>query len=183
MRRKGCIQSMCLCVLKFYLEPFLGIYTISAITLLFVVNNNQKNRIYLISVPNSFVCLFQSESGATASDSGSRRRRCHRFEWKASRWRPESSAIPLGTSQPNRRRAWLRRLRVLITFVYCVTNNNRSSMLSGLAVLRQLVFYSQLDTQVIHGDLPLPVCRYEVLAETKVLFLLYFKFVLPIFQF
>ncbi|KAF8354634.1 cutl-3 [Pristionchus pacificus] len=27
--------------------------------------------------------------------------------------------------------------------------------------------YDQLDTQVIHGDLPLPVCRYEVLAETR----------------
>ncbi|GMR60231.1 hypothetical protein PMAYCL1PPCAC_30426, partial [Pristionchus mayeri] len=27
--------------------------------------------------------------------------------------------------------------------------------------------YDQMDTEVIHGDLPLPVCRYEVLAETK----------------
>lgn len=41
-------------------------------------------------------------------------------------------------------------------------------MLSHIAVLRKLVIYSQLDTQVIHGDLPLPVCRYEVLAETRV---------------
>ncbi|GMT35271.1 hypothetical protein PFISCL1PPCAC_26568 [Pristionchus fissidentatus] len=27
--------------------------------------------------------------------------------------------------------------------------------------------YDQMETEVIHGDLPLPVCRYEVLSETK----------------